>query len=294
MKKFIIIIISILFILLSPVVVKANMAAPIEDDIATSVSFEKSNDIDVISEVIDINIIDTLADITVTYNMKNIKNESINTPSMFVSPNIEGENVSIKIDDKDVDCIKETYYYSNYDDLTTSNWEYVILEKDYYNEYYNQVQTLTFNIEFNSLEEKEIIINYKYRLGGYPSRTDDMKRGSLTYYLKPASMWHSFSDLTINLYLSKDMPVLKDSNLEFADLGNRHYQYKSNTLPEENLEIKIDQNGWQKFIGYFKSPYLLMNLMMFLPFIIIGLIIVVIIIVITVYIIKNIGKSTKR
>ncbi len=291
MKKLLIIIFSIIILLFNSLPVKANMAAPLIDDIATSVSFEKSNDIDVTSEILDIYIIDTLADITVTYNMKNIKNESINTSSMFVSPNIEGENVSVKVDDKDVDCIKETFYYSTYDDLATNNWEYVILEKEYYDEYYRQVQTLTFNIEFSPLEEKEIIINYKYRLGGYPSRTDDMKRGSLTYYLKPAALWHSFSNLTINLYLSKDMPVLKDSNLEFADLGNRHYQYKSNTLPEENLEIELEQNGWQKFIGFFKSPYLLMNLMMFLPFIIIGLIILTIIIVITVKFIKKRNKQ---
>ncbi len=279
MKKIYIIFLSIIILLFSPNAVKANMAAPLLDDIATSISFEKSRDIDVTSETLDINILNTLADIKVTYNLKNIKNEDINTASMFVSPNIEGEAISIKIADKEVDCIKETYYYNSYDDLTTNDWEYIILEKDYYDEYYNKVQTLTFNINFNPLEEKEIIINYKYRLGGRPNRIDDMKWGSLTYYLKPAALWHDFSNLTINLYLSKDMPVLKESNLEFSYLGNRHYQYKSNILPEENLEIEIGLNNWQKFIGHFRNPYLIFELMFFIPFIVIGLLILVIIII---------------
>ena len=163
MKK-LLIIFSIIILLFNSLPVKANMAAPLIDDIATSVSFEKSNDIDVKSEILDINILDTLADITVTYNMKNIRDEDINTASMFISPNIEGENVSIKINDLEIESLKETYYYYSYDDLAINEWQYLILEDESYNEYYNQVQTLTFNIEFSPLEEKEIIINYKYRL----------------------------------------------------------------------------------------------------------------------------------
>lgn len=291
MKKLLIIIFTIIILLFNSLPVKANMAAPLIDDIATSVSFEKSNDIDVKSEILDINILDTLADITVTYNMKNIRDEDINTASMFISPNIEGENVSIKINDLEIESLKETYYYYSYDDLAINEWQYLILEDESYNEYYNQVQTLTFNIEFSPLEEKEIIINYKYRLGGRPNRTDHMKWGSLTYYLKPAALWHDFSDLTINLYLSKDMPVLKDSNLEFVDLGNRHYQYKSDTLPEENLEVEFGLNGWQKFTGYFKSPYLVFDLMLLSPFIIIGLIILIIIIVTIVIFVKKQKKQ---
>lgn len=290
MKK-LLIIFSIIILLFNSLPVKANMAAPLIDDIATSVSFEKSNDIDVKSEILDINILDTLADITVTYNMKNIRDEDINTASMFISPNIEGENVSIKINDLEIESLKETYYYYSYDDLAINEWQYLILEDESYNEYYNQVQTLTFNIEFSPLEEKEIIINYKYGLGGRPNRTDHMKWGSLTYYLKPAALWHDFSDLTINLYLSKDMPVLKDSSLEFVDLGNRHYQYKSDTLPEENLEVEFGLNGWQKFTGYFKSPYLVFDLMLLSPFIIIGLIILIIIIVTIVIFVKKQKKQ---
>lgn len=82
-------------------------------------------------------------------------------------------------------------------------------------------------------------------------------------------MWKDFSDLTIRLYLDQDMPVLVDSSLPFEKVGKREYVYTSDTLPEENLEISIDENGFQNFIGTLKSPYFQMGLLYFSPIIII-------------------------
>ena len=71
------------------------------------------------------------------------------------------------------------------------------------------------------------------------------------------------------------MPIIKSSNLEFKKVGVRTYQYNSNTLPEGNLEIVIDENWYQNIFSTLRSPYLDMTLMILLPFILIGLIIVV-------------------
>ena len=66
------------------------------------------------------------------------------------------------------------------------------------------------------------------------------------------------------------MPVLESSNLDFQKIGTRTYQYTSSTLSEENLTIVIDENWWQNMIGTFKSPYLFYDLLMLLPYVLIG------------------------
>jgi uncharacterized membrane protein len=99
----------------------------------------------------------------------------------------------------------------------------------------------------------------------------DVKRGEIEYYLAPAAMWKDFSNLTINLYLDKDMPVVTSSNLKFEKVATRTYQYISDKLPKDNLKIVIDENWWQNIISSLRSPYLPMTLMMFSPFILIAL-----------------------
>ena len=84
-------------------------------------------------------------------------------------------------------------------------------------------------------------------------------------------MWKDFSNLTINLYLDKDMPVVTSSNLQFEKLGARTFKYISDKLPKGNLEIVIDETWWQNIFSTLKSPYLPMTLMMFSPFILLVL-----------------------
>ena len=133
------------------------------------------------------------------------------------------------------------------------------------------VDTITFDMDFAPNEEYDVIVSYRYRLGGYPDYDFNAKKGVIKYYLAPAAMWKDFSNLIINLYLDKDMPVVTSSNLKFERLGTRTYQYISDTLPEENLEIVIDENWWQNIFSTLRSPYLPMTLMMFSPFILIVL-----------------------
>lgn len=272
--------------------VDANMAAPMPDLYATTITFAKNEDIAVTSEVLDIRMENDLADITATYVMKNKQDYEVSTPSMFISPNISGSSISVVQDGNSLEYQTEIYSISYLDGLDLEDWQFVILDKEL-DEYGFKVQTINFDLDFKANEEAEIVVNYKYALGGYPSRTDNNKRGSLTYYLTPAAMWEDFDNLTINLYLDDNMPVLKSANLDFEKISSKHYRYESTSLPNENLEIEIGLNAWQKFIGYFNSPYLIMNLLMLLPFIIIGLIILVVVIVIVVYYVKKKKKSKK-
>ena len=137
------------------------------------------------------------------------------------------------------------------------------------------VDTVTFQMDFQPQETYPVVVSYDYNLGGYPELDFNAKRGELEYYLAPAAMWKDFSNLTIRLYLDKDMPVLVESSLPFEKVAEREYVYTSDTLPEGNLQISIDENGWQNFISTLKSPYFQMTLRFFAPIIILVVVVVI-------------------
>ena len=82
-----------------------------------------------------------------------------------------------------------------------------------------------------------------------------MRYATFLYYLTPANNWNDFKDLTINLELSSDLPVISKSTLDFIKIENNKYEYKSDTMPNVNLELELDQTRLQEFIGFFKNPY---------------------------------------
>lgn len=270
----------LVFALSIPQVAYANMAAPKEADIGSSITFEKNDVVSVLSEVLEIKVDGSEADIVAIYKMKNTTDESISTRSMFLSPNIKNSGVKVVVNDKDTSFSVDTYAL-NYDtEIKTTDWQYVVLTDAEIASHDEEqtVDTITFEMDFAPNEEYEVIVSYRYRLGGYPDYDFNAKRGEIEYYLAPAAMWKDFINLTINLHLDKDMPVVASSNLDFEKVGTRTYQYSSDTLPEENLEIIIDENWWQNIFSTLRSPYLLMTLMMFSPFILIVLAVVIFIV----------------
>ncbi len=281
MKKICLIYIFILiFTLFIPQVNYANMAAPSFADYGSSITFEKNDTISVLSEVLDITVNGSKADIVATYKMKNTSNESITTQSMFLSPNVNNSGVKVLINNEDTTFVVGSYVLNNYTEIKADDWKYAVLTSTEMPEEFDgqSVDTITFMMSFEPYEEYDVVVSYTYKLGGYPDYDFDVKRGEILYYLKPAAMWKDFSSLTINLNLDKDMPVIKRSNLNFKKIGKRTYQYISDTLPSENLEIVIDENWYQNIISTLRSPYLLIMLKLFSPIIIIALIVVVLII----------------
>lgn len=274
MKKISLIFAFVLVFALSiPQVAYANMAAPKNADIGSSITFEKNDTISVLSEVLDITVDGSEADIVATYKMKNTTDESISTQSMFLSPNIENSGVKVIANDKDTSFTVESYVL-NYDtEIKTDDWQYAVLTDDEIASHNEEqtVDTITFEMDFAPNEEYDVVVSYTYHLGGYPDYDFNAKVGRIEYYLAPAAIWKDFENLTINLYLDEDMPVISSSNLEFEKIDTRTYQYVSDTLPEENLKIVIDENWYQNIFSTLRSPYLPMTLMMFSPFILIAL-----------------------
>lgn len=280
MKKVSIIFAFILLFAMSlPQVSYANMAAPKEADIGSSISFEKNDAISVLSEILDITVIGPEADIVATYKMKNMTEKSVSTSTMFLSPNIKNSDVKVIVNGKEPSFTVETYALNYRTEIKTNDWQYVVLTDEEIASYNEQtVDTITFEMDFSPHEEYDVTVFYRYRLGGYPGYNFNAKRGEILYYLAPAAMWKNFLNLTVNLFLDKDMPVIKSSNLEFKKMGTRTYQYISDQLPKENLEIVIDENRWQNIFSTLRSPYFSLTLVLFSPVILIVLIVVVFII----------------
>ncbi len=261
--------------------VYANMAAPLQADLGSGITFEKNDKIAVVSEFLDIAVDGAYADITATYRMKNTTDENITTPSMFLSPNIEYSGVSVIVNETAAEFTVDSQILHYSIEVEADDWRYAIVMDDYATESNSgqSVDTITFNMEFAPQEEYDVVVSYRYRLGGYPEYDYSAKRGEIEYYLAPAAMWNDFSSITIMLHLDENMPVITDSNIDFKKVDARTYQYTSDSLPQGMLRVVIDENWWQNIFSTLRNPYMLIFLPILAPVVIAVLAIVIFIVV---------------
>lgn len=257
---------ALTLLLLPPLPASANMAAPADPDVGSSITFERNDALAVTEEVLDIKVTGSTAEITAVYSMVNVTDQPVSTPVMFLAPNTGDGGVEVMADGVSVPCSTDQYVMKYATGVRTEDWRYVVLtNNDVADGDGQKVDGISFQLDFGPGEACQVSVSYPYRLGGYPDYDYNVKRGTIRYYLAPAAMWRDFQDLTINLYLDRDMPVLADSNLDFEKVGTRTYQYRSDTLPEGNLEIRVDQNWFQEAVGTLRSPYLILYLIFFVP-----------------------------
>ncbi|MEG0216567.1 MAG: hypothetical protein RR685_10605, partial [Hungatella sp.] len=257
MKKFrFSLMLVLVFAFSMPQVAYANMAAPKEADVGSSITFEQNDTISVLSERLDITVQGSEADIAATYTMKNTANERTSTKTMFLSPNMKDSGVAVVVSGKNASFTVESYALNYSTEINTNDWQYAVLTDEGIASHHAEqtVDAITFQMDFEPNEEYDVVVSYRYHLGGYPDYDFNAKMGRIEYYLAPAAMWNDFGGITINLKLDEDMPVISSSNLEFGKISARTYQYVSDTLPEGNLEIVIDENGWQNIFSTLRSP----------------------------------------
>lgn len=248
-----------------------NMAAPAEPDVGTAITLEQNETLAVKSEMLDIVIEGSTAQITATYQMENQSDEAVKTRSMFLSPNVEEAGVQVVADGQLLACETECYALSYNTQIGVEEWRYAVLTDVGESPQVGKpmVEAILFDLKFEPRETYDVIVSYRYRLGGYPEYDFNVKCGELHYYLTPAAMWNDFEDLTINLTLGKDMPVLESSSLEFEKVGKRSYRYYSDALPKGDLRITVDENWLQNLFSTLRSPYLHMMIRTAAPFILI-------------------------
>lgn len=257
---------ALTLLLLPPLPASANMAAPADPDVGSSITFERNDALAVTEEVLDIRVTGSTAEITAVYSMVNVTDQPVSTPVMFLAPNTGDGSVEVMADGVSVPCSTDQYVLNYPTRVRTEDWRYVVLtNSDAADGDGQKVDGISFQLDFGPGEACQVSVSYPYRLGGYPDYDYNVKRGTIRYYLAPAALWQDFQSLTINLYLDRDMPVLADSNLDFEKVGTRTYQYRSDTLPEGNLEIRVDQNWFQEAVGTLRSPYLILYLIFFVP-----------------------------
>lgn len=247
---------SLALLLLCPMEASANMAAPLEPDLGSSITFQRNDSIAVTEEVLDITVTGSTARISAAYSMVNTAGEAVSTPVMFLAPNTGDGSVEVTADGESVSCSIDRYALHYDTQVETEDWRYAVLSDEAEADSGGQtVDAISFQLDFAPGEAYEVRVSYPYRLGGYPDYEYSAKRGDILYYLAPAALWKDFQSLTINLYLDEDMPVVAQSNLDFEKVGSRTYRYQSDTLPEGNLEITIDENWFQKIFSTLRDPY---------------------------------------
>lgn len=235
----------------------ANMAAPAQAETGSAITFEQNETIAVTSETLDITVHGSKADITAAYQMKNTAGEAISTPVMFLSPNVEKGGTAVTANGKDTPFTVEHYTLSHDTNIMRDDWRYAVLAPatGAASDREAELDSVSFALEFAPGEEYEVTVSYTCALGGYPDYNFDAKRGEIEYYLTPAALWRDFENLTINLYLDQDMPMVKSSTLDFEKVGTRHYRYVSDTLPDTDLRVTIDENWFQNIFSTLRSPY---------------------------------------
>lgn len=288
-KRFTALLLALTFALGAAPAALANMAAPRPPDTGTTVTFEKNEEIAVLSEVLDITVTGDTARIRAQYTMENTTGERVTTPAMFLCPNQEDSLVTME--GEALPFTAETYVLSYDSQLETRDWAYAVLNPSReLSAIPEQVDAITFELAFDPGQEAQVTVEYTYALGGYPDYDFDVKYGKIEYYLQPAAAWKEFGSLTINLYLDEDMPVITQSTLPFEKVGDRTYRYTSDRLPEEDLEIEIDETRIQKFFSSLRSPYLWMTVrILALPLLVLAGVILAVVLIL-----KRKGKGRKE
>lgn len=242
--------------LLQPIPVSANMAAPQDPDMGSGITFQRSDALAVTEEVLDITVTGSTAQITAAYTMTNVTQEAVSTPVMFLAPNTGDGGVEVTQDGEALSWSVDQYALSFDSEVETEDWRYAVLTSGGEGNLSGEtVDAISFQLDFDPGETSEVKVSYPYRLGGYPDYDWNVKRGLIDYYLTPAALWQDFQSLTINLYLDEGMPIVKDSSVPFRKVEPRVYQYTSDSLPEENLRITIDESGLQEMVSSFRNPY---------------------------------------
>jgi len=127
----------------------------------------------------------------------------------------------------------------------------------------NTIITLLYEVEFKPSQVREIVVNYPI-LGAMNREKTSSEIYKFNYLFNPAENWKSFKDLTVDVYTSDEYPYLVESNHIFSKIEENHYQFKTETLPDKDLEFKLyDQSEVDRKKFRF-NPY---NLLMIIPII---------------------------
>lgn len=158
---------ALALLLLQPMPVFANMAAPKDPDVGSSITFERNDALAVTEEVLDITVTGSTADITAAYSMTNVTNETVSTPVMFLAPNTGDGSVEVIVDGEVVPFSMDTYTLSYYQELGAEDWRYAML--NYGSSHVpgeEHLVGISFQLDFEPGETGEVVVSYPLPPGG--------------------------------------------------------------------------------------------------------------------------------
>ena len=132
-------------VLLGSQTVFANMAAPDDPDVGSSITFQKNDAIAVTSEVLDIEVHGSTADITAAYTMENTTDAAVSTPVMFLSPNVEEGGTAVTADGAALAFTVEEYALRYDTEIRTEEWRYAVLSEAEAEEVEQTVDAVSFS-----------------------------------------------------------------------------------------------------------------------------------------------------
>lgn len=261
MKKaiFLTIIVTFLVAMMMPfgTIAWANMAQPNSVTTNSGVVFVENDDIQVESEVLNINLTEFTAYVEVIYNLKNNSSEAISVEAMFLAPvayedgtALFNNNITVSLGGNYIDYVVDAYYaedglVESYDIL--DNWEDIVTSSmgsgtNYFGAYGDTdelysyfVGTIAYTMDFEAGESQQLIVTYSAGAGGYSYKGDT--RLSFAYLLTPAKYWSDFGEITINLTVPEDVSYLYNSSLDFEQISQTEYTFVSDSLPDTELYV---------------------------------------------------------
>ena len=116
--------------------------------------------------------------------MENQSDEAVKTRSMFLSPNVEEAGVQVVADGQLLACETECYALSYNTQIGVEEWRYAVLTDVGESSQVGKpmVEAILFDLKFEPRETYDVIVSYRYRLGGYPEYDFNVKCGELHYY----------------------------------------------------------------------------------------------------------------
>ncbi|WP_343184422.1 hypothetical protein [Anoxynatronum sibiricum] len=122
------------------------------------------------------------------------------------------------------------------------------------------VGAFTYDVDFAPGEVREVQVQYTVRTS--QDRSETVKYSSLVaYFLRPASRWQSFENLTVTVIPHEEQPFLLESSLSLAyDQATQHYTGSFETLPDQDLVFRMyhRQKPETGLLRILSDPYILL------------------------------------
>lgn len=247
MKKLIIVIFISVIILITPILVLANGAKPIENPIDQTILFDKSSGVQLVEETVKFTFEEDKyyrAKVEIEYNLTNLTDEEQNFNILFVTPSLEDADFKVTINDKVVENIVTKQKIT-----VPKNWTVRVdkkiveptskktLDKSFNRHSSklnnNFISGATFPVSIKGHELVKLNITYNSEGGFY--RYGDVINTvySQLYYLTPAKFWDGETKVNLRIQFPENSNLKVFSNISMNKINDYIYEGTLDEIPDK-------------------------------------------------------------